>query len=114
MTIENRMIYQLRRFLPRQFVDWSGTYLVEGDAERRWRDCRVIDVSTAGIGLELLDASPEAAEAHRIFVAVHLQAEIRHIRPAKNDHLRVGAQFVDLTDAERAYLHSLTDLDARW
>jgi len=114
MTIENRMIYQLRRFLPRQFVDWSGTYLVEGDAERRWRDCRVIDVSTAGIGLDLLDAPPEAAEGHRIFVGLHLQAEIRDLRPANDDHLRVGAQFVNLTDAERAYLDSLTGLDARW
>jgi len=108
------MIHQLRRFLPRQFVDWSGAYLVEHDAEQRWGDCRVIDISTAGAGLELVDAPAAATEGQRIFVAVHLQAEIRHTRPAKEGRLRVGTQFVDLTDAERVYLASLTRVEARW
>jgi hypothetical protein len=108
------MIHQLRRFLPRQFVDWPGSYLVENDAEQRWSDCRVIDISTAGAGLELDDAPAAATEGQRIFVAVHLQAEIRHTRPAKEGRLRVGAQFVDLTDAERVYLASLTKVEARW
>jgi len=107
------MAHELKRFLPRQFVDWPGTYLVEGDPEESWHDCRVIDVSTAGAGFELVDAPAAAREGHRIFVTVHLQAEIRHTRP-KQDRLRVGTQFVDLTDAERAYLSTVTGLDARW
>jgi len=28
--------------------------------------------------------------------------------------VRVGTQFVDLSDAERAYLDSLTELEVRW
>ena len=49
------MIHQLRRFVPRQFADWDGSYLVATDPERRFRDCRVVDISSAGAGIELLD-----------------------------------------------------------
>jgi len=108
------MIHQLRRFIPRQFADWDGTYLVADDPERRFRDCRVVDISSAGAGIELLDAPPQIAEGHRLFVAVHLQAEIRHVRPPREDRVRIGTQFVDLTDAERAYLESLNALEVRW
>jgi hypothetical protein len=108
------MIHQLRRFLPRQFADWGGTYLIEADPERRWRDCRVIDISSAGAGVELIDAPREAAEGGHIFIAVHLRGEIRHTGPPKGNRLRVGTQFAGLTDAERDYLASLTEVEARW
>ena len=108
------MIHQLRRFLPRQFADWRGTYLVESDPERRWRDCRVVDISSAGAGVELLDPPGFPLEGRRIFLAVHLQGEIRHAAPGRFGGLRVGAQFVELSEAEKSYLASLGDVDARW
>ncbi len=108
------MIYQLRRFLPRQFADWEGTYLVEGDPEMRWRDCRVVDISSAGAGVELIDPPSDVAEGNRIFISVHLQAEIRHAADLRGDRLRVGAQFVELSEAERAYMAELNQLQARW
>jgi hypothetical protein len=105
---------QLRRSLPRQFANWGGTYVVESDPEQRWRDCRVIDISSLGAGFELLDAPPEAIEGQRIFVAVHMRGEIRNSRPSKEGRLRVGTQFIDLTDEERVNLASLTELEALW
>jgi len=108
------MIHQLRRLLPRQFVDWGGSYLVESDPEGQWRDCRVIDVSSAGAGMELVDAPWEAAEGSHILIAIHLRGEIRHTGPPQGDRLRIGTQFVDLTDAQRKYLASFTDVEARW
>jgi hypothetical protein len=108
------MDYQLRRFLPRQYADWPGTYRIEGDPEPRWSDCRVIDISSAGAGLELLDAPDDATDGHRILVAVHLHGEIRNTRVEGDGRSRVGIQFVDLTPADRAYLASLTQLDALW
>jgi len=108
------MIHQLRRFLPRQFADWSGNYLIEDDHERRWRDCRVIDISSAGAGMELVDAPCEAAEGSHILIAVHLRGEIRHTGPPRGDRLRIGTQFVDLTEAQRNYVASFTDVEARW
>ncbi|MGA2520957.1 MAG: PilZ domain-containing protein [Acidimicrobiales bacterium] len=108
------MIYQLRRFLPRQFADWEGTYLVEADPEMRWRDCRVVDISSAGAGVELIDPPAGVTEGNRIFISVHLQAEIRHTTEARGERLRVGAQFVELSEAERAYMAELNQLQARW
>ena len=107
------MIHQLRRSVPRQFADWNGTYLVATDPEMRFRDCRVVDISSAGAGIELVDA-PQVSEGSRLFVAVHLQAEVRHVGEPKDDRVRVGTQFVDLTQAERAYLDSLTELGIGW
>jgi len=108
------MIHQLRRFIPRQFADWDGTYLVASDPEKRFRDCRVVDISSAGAGIELVDAPAQLAEGAHLFVAVHLQAEVRHVGAPKDDRVRVGTQFIDLSDAERAYLDSLTELEVRW
>jgi hypothetical protein len=104
----------LRRLLPRQFTDWRGKYRIEGDSDEHWRVCRVVDMSTAGTGLELLDATPEEVEGRRIILAVQLRGDVRYSMPTGTDGLRVGIQFVDLTEAERDYLESLADLHAGW
>jgi hypothetical protein len=104
---------EIRRLLPRQFADWRGRYMIEGDPTESWRDCRVIDISSAGAGLELLDTSAEEAAGQRILIAVHLRGEIRNSAP-KGEALRAGVQFVDLSDAERFYLESLEEIKALW
>jgi hypothetical protein len=108
------MEHQLRRLVPRQFTDWRGKYMIEGDPSERWRDCRVIDVSSAGAGLELLDATPQETEGRHIVLAVHLRAAVKNSGPVRGQILRVGAQFVDLTPSEYAYLASLAKVDAHW
>ena len=105
---------EIRRLLPRQFTDWHGKYMVEGDPEERWRDCCVIDLSSAGAGLECLDTTPDETAGHRIILAVQLRGEVRHAGPGKHDGLRVGIEFVDVTEEERGYLDSLVDLHAVW
>jgi hypothetical protein len=55
-----------------------------------------------------------AAHGSHIFLAVHLRGEIRHSEQTSGDRLRIGTQFVDLSDAERDYLASLTEIQARW
>ncbi len=103
-----------RRLLPRQFTDWRGRYMIEGDPQQRWRDCRIVDVSSAGAGLELLDASPGETTGQRILLAIRIKGDVRHVNQERGDGLRVGIQFVELTEAERAYLESLAELDAHW
>jgi hypothetical protein len=105
---------QLRRLLPRQFTDWRGKYLFEDESEQHWRDCRVLDVSSAGAGLELLETAPGELVGTRILLAVHLRGELRNSEPTKSDHTRAGIQFVDLTVEERFYLDSLAELQAAW
>ncbi|HEY5025376.1 MAG TPA: PilZ domain-containing protein [Acidimicrobiales bacterium] len=105
---------QLRRSLPRQFANWGGTYVIESEPEMRWRDCRVVDISSIGAGFELRDAPLQAPEGQHIFAAVHLRGEIRNSRRTDEGRLRVGTQFVDIADEARASLRSLTGLDVRW
>jgi PilZ domain len=105
---------QLRRLLPRHFTDWRARYMIEGDPEERWRDCRIVDMSSAGAGLELLDANPEETAGKSIVIALHLRGEVRHAEPAKNQRLRTGVQFVDISEEHRVYLQSLAELEALW
>jgi hypothetical protein len=105
---------KLKRLLPRQFADWRGWYMIEGDPAQRWRECRVVDISTAGAGLELLDAKPDETEGRRIILAVQLHAEVRHVHQNEENGVRVGTQFVGLSDAERAYIQSLVDSGTRY
>ncbi len=107
-------MHELKRFVPRQFADWNGTYLVHSDPAERWRGCRVIDISSAGAGIELLDAPPDVAVGERIFVTVHLQGEIRNSTLTKEGVVRVGTQFINLTGAERSYLESQERLAVHW
>ena len=104
---------ELRRLLPRQLANWRGRYMIEGDPEQRWRDCRVVDISSAGAGIELLDATPEETEGKKIILAFQLRAEVKHTRTA-DDKVRVGMQFVELSEVEQRYLAALAELDARW
>jgi hypothetical protein len=107
--------HQLRRLLPRQPTDWRGRYLIEDDPEEKWHDCRVLDISTGGAGLELSDSALEGVEGHHIILVIYLRGEIKHSRPAKQeDRVRVGTEFVDLTEEGRSYLSSLVELDAHW
>jgi PilZ domain len=104
---------EIRRLLPRQFADWRGRFLIEDDAEE-WRDCRVIDISTAGAGLTLLGTSADELVGRQLILAVQLRGELRFVKPSRDDALRVGIQFGVLSEAERAYLDSLSELQALW
>jgi len=105
---------ELRRLLPRQLTDWRGKCLFEDDLDQRWRDCRVLDVSTAGAAMELMDMRPGDVVGTRMLLAVHLRGELRHTQCTDAGRLRAGIQFVDLSQSERLYLDSLAELQATW
>ncbi len=105
---------ELRRLLPRQFADWSAKYAFEDGPDESWHDCKVIDISSAGAGLELLEANVQEAVGRHILVAVHLRGELRNARAGRNDGVRAGVQFLGLSRAEHEYLDSLAVLQAKW
>jgi hypothetical protein len=105
---------QIRRLVPRQFTNWRGKCMFEDDPEQRWRDCRVLDVSSAGAGLAITDVDEDESVGSRIIVAIHLRGELRNVRSARDEGLRMGIKFVDLTEEEQAYLESLKELQAAW
>ncbi|HVC69538.1 MAG TPA: PilZ domain-containing protein [Acidimicrobiales bacterium] len=108
------MEFRLKRLLPRKFIGWQGKYMIEDDPDAGWRDCRVIDVSKFGAGLELTDASADETLGRNIILADNLRGEVRHSVAAKSEGVRVGIEFVDLTEAEQTYLSSLVTLQAAW
>jgi hypothetical protein len=105
---------QIRRLLPRQVVDWSGSYSIQGEPEEHWGECRVIDISSGGAGLELLDTYAGVQVGKSVIIAVRLRGEIRDCRPRRGDRLRVGIQFVDVSERESEYLASIVEIGARW
>jgi hypothetical protein len=105
---------QIRRLLPRQFTDWRGKYLFEEDPDQVWRDCRVLDVSSAGAGLQLPQTDGHELMGEHVILAIHLRGELRNVAPGRNDGIRVGIRFVDLTEDEQQYLESLKELQVAW
>lgn len=105
---------ELRRLLPRQFADWSAKYAFDDGPDEAWHDCTVVDISSAGAGLELPEASLDEAVGRHILLAVHLRGELRNAGSGRNHCLRAGIQFVGLTRAEHDYLDSLAVLQAKW
>ena len=88
--------------------------MFEDDPVNQWRACRVLDVSSAGAGLQLHEADEDAVIGDRILLPVHLRGVLRNSGPRRAEGLRVGIQFVDLTDGELSYLESLAELQATW
>ncbi|MFZ0667611.1 MAG: PilZ domain-containing protein [Acidimicrobiales bacterium] len=107
---------QIRRLLPRQIVDWPGSFAIEGsvDPKHIWRGCRVLDISCGGAGVEISNPDPDIEVGETLVLALRLRGEIRDTRARGEDRLRVGIQFSDMSGRERAYLDSLLNLQARW
>jgi len=105
---------QIRRLLPRQVVDWCGAYSIEGSTDENWGDCRVIDVSSGGAGLQVLETPNGVEIGKNIVLSIRLKGEIKDVRPLVGNQLRVGIQFTDVTQREQAYLASIIELQARW
>ena|SRR5271170_6915872 len=75
----------IRRLVPGQSTDWHGKFKFEEGPEQRWRDCRVVDVSSAGAGLEVLRTTRVEIAGTRILLAVHLCAELCYTAPAQDN-----------------------------
>lgn len=103
-----------RRILPRQPTSWAGRYAFEDDPDRVWRPCRVVDVSSAGAGVELAGVTEEQVRGHRLVVEVELRGDVRNSAATRAGGVRVGLQFAELGDGADVYVESLADIDARW
>jgi PilZ domain len=114
-----------RRRGRRQEAGWLGRYAIEPrrrhdwdvglGASLDWSRCRVLDVGPGGAGLELLGAPAEVGD--RLIVdlqlvrsnmaSVTLTGEIRHSGSTDDGGQRVGLEFVEVGDLERALLQRL-------
>jgi PilZ domain-containing protein len=101
---------QLRRSAPRQFTAWQGMCLLDGDY---WRGCQVVDISPTGAGLLVASAEPVDVMTGRLVLSLNLPAEIRNMCQTSNG-LRIGAEFSNVSDAERKELRKWAELGLRW
>ena len=100
---------------------WTGRYRLEGASA--WRDCTLVDLSETGAGfqafmlatdavsmstaeLELVDGSRGGADP------IRLRGQVCHLTRSSEGHVRVGIEFVELTELEARLIGMLFDRDA--
>jgi PilZ domain-containing protein len=109
----------------RELVRWQGRYLLEGGWSY-WAECQVIDISSEGLGVELVGEMRgddivghhitlvmEARLGVRGLVGVRLEGFVRNATPLwEGGALRAGIEFEDVSDNGRAVLDDI--LRSRW
>jgi hypothetical protein len=84
----------------------------------------VLDVSVIGVGVELVTEIPTDPLGRRITIEVHPSAgrsvslrligTIQNAVPTSGGRLRVGVQFIGLSETERAILDAFEQLGIVW
>lgn len=114
-----------RRRVPRQVAGWTGKYVVEGDVPEVWNECRVADISLIGLGVELFGAVPDRNLLGRNIIietntptgaslSVRARGTVKNTSPGPEGGVRVGIEFIELTELERSILDALVVMDALW
>ena len=103
---------KLQRAVPRSPVDWDAKYRFYDDPAGQWRDCRISDISTAGVRLKLFDITAEEMEGRR--VEVQLCGDVRHTETGMKKDVRAGIEFVDLAGDSAHFVDSLKRSDTQW
>jgi PilZ domain len=114
-----------RRRAPRvNTTAWIGRYTVEDDPGLLSRECRVIDISILGLGLELFGEVTEDMIGRRLVVQVgapagesvslRLVGEVRNLVAGQYGGTRAGLEFTDLSEAEREILKAMELLKVAW
>jgi PilZ domain len=121
MATNHKTRSQDRRRDPRQGAGWLGTYLLPDQRDAGWSECRILDISSSGVGLELFGPPwpPEGRESDLIvrldasaateLAAMELPCVIRNHAASRFGFVRVGVEFVGLTSEERRLLDALID-----
>jgi len=109
-----------RRRNARMRAGWVGTYMLCGRDDREWFECRVLDYSPAGAGLELFGPHPRH-EGEDILVrlqvsgrleggGVEIPGVVTYREPGSSGYQRVG---VELHCPGAEEYSSITSLSAR-
>ena len=114
----------MRRRVPRTSAGWAGSYQFEGGAELHAGRCRVLDISVMGAGVEVFDSAPEQPVGRQLAidvqawaggsVAIGLVGVVRNTRSGNEGGLRLGMEFVGLSDTERSILDALEMMQVFW
>jgi PilZ domain len=97
-----------RRRVERQSAVWMGTCRVEGESSHQWRDCGVFDFSTLGVGMDFRHPAPSDLAGRHISMRLPVgesmdmtvTGQVRNVKPGPDGIVRVGIQFVGLSEEE--------------
>ena len=113
-----------RRRVPRQEAGWIGKCIVDDDPEAAWFECRVIDVSIIGAGVEVFGIQHHSLVGRRLAVevgapsgasvSVRFVGEIKNAGTVPQGGLRIGMEFVGLSESERSILNMLEQMQVGW
>jgi hypothetical protein len=105
-------IMQDLRRMDRQAASWAGTCRVAGEPASSWHECCVVDISTLGLALTFENPAPSELRAGRMIfldfsadggaVSVRLEGEIRNVAPAIHGGIRVGVEFIRVSEKDYA------------
>ena len=102
---------ETRRRLGRRSVGWAASYRLAGEPGGVWRDCRVVDISMLGLGITFDHPNPSELSGRLISVNlpgdgscvnVRLEGEIRNATATMGRDIRVGIEFIRLSETEQA------------
>jgi hypothetical protein len=108
-----------RRRVPRRSAGWFGICHIAGESDPEWRDCRVIDMSMLGLGITLHHFWPSELVGRHISVEapavgdsvnVRLEGVIKNAEPTSGGVVRVGIEFIGLSETELAVATVLSTL----
>ena len=112
-----------RRRVPRHPAGWAGLCHVEGGSVVGWwQDCRVIDISMLGLGITFHYPRPSELVGRGISlevpaagdsVKIRFEGEIKNAAAIPEGTVRVGIEFVGLSEAERAITAVLSVMNRR-
>jgi hypothetical protein len=113
-----------RRRVPRQNANWFGKCLVHDDPEGPWYECRVVDISMLGAGVEIFGSSELDLVGGHLAVeveppdgrsfSIQFVGEIKNVGLGPRGRVRVGLEFVDLSDSERSIVTMLEQMHMGW
>jgi hypothetical protein len=105
-----------RRRTQRHPADWLGYCHIEGEPVDAVRECSVLDISELGVGIRLQHPDGAALIGCHVSVetpspgsSVHIRLEghIRSASPADNGRVRLGIEFVGITEVEQVLVRAL-------
>lgn len=109
-----------RRQAARQTAGWSGFCHVEGESASGWRDCRVLDISTLGVGIKMQHSHPSDLMGRRVSIElpavgdavnIRFEGEVMNVAEAAlPGTFRIGIAFNQLSVTERAILEVLSNV----
>jgi len=107
---------EFRRRIPRLTAGWIGYCHFDGDPVEQSRECRILDISEFGVGIALQPPHGEALIGRHLSVEtptfgasvnIRLEGTVRNVVYNDTGSVRLGIEFVGLTEVELSLVRAL-------